>query len=923
MAGKPYASMRLAFGRALRLAACLAVLPCVNACQAQPAGQLQVGVAAQAMGGVNFTINVPKKSSKQVRRLQATGTESSTLLVNQVDVSLSGPGFFEPLYPPGTEQAKGAISVQSGSISSRIDNVPTGKNRFLKVIAKNGRQKLNQVAGVLDVQPGPYNHVVVGLSTTPTAWVIEKLAIKAPEAARAISAKQLQYFMDTQITKPITDDATRQNTFNGVHPYLVHADGLVDYLIANNQQLPTTFDLTDPAHQAFVLNAGQVRIQLDQPLMAGSRLWLNDPTSDILETTAADAATTEFVIPNVAPNFERTADDATPPAWTLTIMTPDGKLTSLPVAIARKPKSEGALAEVVADLRGSLKAIKRIFLSPTDADWTPATVTINGRKIQQLFVYAVYDEAGGEKVVPLLPSALDWESLDTARLKVGNGASLSPAQLDPALLAADPGLAGTSLEDCGLVYPLAETNATTPKATIKGTMKGNAALSATLDFSVGFLGADTGRVQINVTADGIRIVEGDQTILAQEQPATVTVAEPQAPAGVTYRWVSDHPLISVGAGTGKTCALTALGPLPAGQTATVKVVSSTGRQSTIKVGATFMNGTASGVATAGSITATFSRLPDTNAGNPDVTARAGDPLGGYLNVYLGQGTLQASDPADAAAKFFWFSSDPLTVAVSGTFPSTSATLTARRPGLVTVTAMDLQGRVVTTSIRADFTSTGTATGSLTAPENGISLTGATEASIGTDLKGVFVAKAYAAQERDVASPAFRWISLDPTRLVIEPIAGQSFPHAQATFKSLRPGSVSFQLISAVTGQSRTFTVNPTYVNGTASGTVTAQQLVVKNASGAAVGTYTGKTLGELVDFSATDSTDPGAQFVWTPDNAHLVAVQSQSGDQVRVRVLDYGATAVRVVNTRNGRTAVLNFDIQKTGKGSGDITVTL
>lgn len=899
----------------------LALALSTPACQTPPA---QLQVQKPAAGSVNFTIHVPKKSSKQVRRVQATGTESSTLLVNRVDVSLSGPGFFQPIYPPGTESSKGAIDVQSGSVSSRIDNVPTGKNRFIRVVAKNGAQKLNQVAGVLDVQPGPYNHVVVGLSTTPTANVIEKLALKAPEAAQALSAKQVQYYLDTHVTRPVVNDATKQNTFNGFHPYLVNADGLVDYLIANNNTLPADFaPATLNAHRTFVLNAGTVRVQLDAPLPAGSRLWLNDPTSAIYETTGADAAKTEFVIPDVAPNFERTADETLPPAWTLAIMTPDGRLTSVPVTIARKPLSEGTLADVVADLRGSLKAIKRIYLSPSNAEVTSPTVAINGRRVQQLFVYAVYDEASGEKVVPLLPNALTWESLDPTRLKVGNGGAIDGTQLDPALSGADAGLGGLSLEDYGLVYPLAETDATTPTAMIKGSMKGNPALTASIAFTVGHLGATTGRVQLDVAADGIQVTGSNQIIPAMDQPVSLSVSEPLAPAGTTYRWVSDHPLISVGAGTGRTLAVHALGSLPLGQQATLTVTSSTGRKATAKVGALFSTGTVSGSAAAGSVTARVLPFTDTDAANADLTLSAGEALKAYLNSYMAEATIGAADSADASAKFFWFSSNPTVIAVSGSFPSVTATVKALRPGTATVSAMDLQGRVVTGVVKSNFTRTGTATGAVTAPENGIALSGTSEAAIGAELNAVFATRTYAATEKNVGAPAFLWQSLDATRLVIEPPAGQSFPHAQATFKAVRPGAVSFRLVSAVTGETRTFTVTTAFASSTATGAVTAPQLILKNASGTPVTSHVGKTLGQLVDFSAADPSDPAATFVWTSDNAAVVAVEPGAAGQMRARLLDYGTTTVRVVNTRNGRWGLLNFDIQKTGKGTGNITVTL
>jgi hypothetical protein len=908
-----------AFRRALQ-ALGLSLVLLAPACQAPPAS---LQVAREAAGSVNFTINVPKKVSKAVRHVQATGTESSTLLVNQVDVSLSGPGFYSPLYPPGTEQVKGEIAVQSGSISSRIDNVPTGRNRFIKVVAKNGQAKLNQVAGVLDVDPGPYNHVVVGLSTTPTANIIEKLGLVVPEVARTFSSKQLQYWLDTRVTKPVMNDPTKQNAFDGVHPYLVNADGIVSYLVANNYTLPTDFDLSRTADKAFVLNAGTVRVKLDAPLVTGSRIWLNDPTSAILETTAADAATTEFVIPNVAPNFERSTDDATPPTWTLAIMTPDGKLTSVPVAIARQPLSQGVLPEVVADLRGSLKAIKRIFLSPGDATWTGTTVALNGRKVQQLFVYAVYDDTAGEKIVPLLPNALTWDSLDTARLKVGNGGQLDGSKLSAAMQAADPNLAGLSLEDYGLVYPLAETDTTTPKASIRGTMKGNPALTATVDFTVGYLGAATGRVQIDVVADGLKVLPANQTIAAADAPVPLTVSEPLAPQGTTYRWVSDSPLISVGDGTGKSIAVTALGDLGSGKAATITVFSSTGRQTSTTVSTAFGTGTVSGSATAGSVTAKFDPLPGANAGNADVTANTGYPLGGYLNIYQGQASVSASDPADANAAFFWFSSDPFTIAVSGAFPSRTATLTALRPGTVTLTAMDAVGHTITTLVKSTFDRTGTVTGSLVAPDSPINLVGATTATIVTDLNSLFATKTYTAAERGTPGATFKWISLDPTRLVIDPPSGQSFPNTQATFKALRPGAVDFQVVSAATGQIRTFSVTLAFANGTATGSAKAPQLLVKTQTGTTITSYIGKTLGEIVTFQATDPSDASATLVWTSDTPTRAAVHSQSGNQVQVRVLDYGTTVIRVVNTRNGRWGLLTVDVQKTGKGNGTVNVTL
>jgi hypothetical protein len=900
------------------------------------APSLQVGAAAAATGSVKFTINIPKKVSKAVRRVQATGNESSTLMVNQVQVYLSGPGFFSPLYPENAQATQGEMAVQSGSISSQFLTVPTGKNRFIKVIAKNGDQKLNQVAGVLDVQPGPFNHVLVGLSTTPTATVIEKLAAKAPESARGFNAQTLQYWLDTQVTKPKTEP---QNTFDGVHPYLVNADGIVDYLIANNFTVPADFDITRTADKAFVYNAGSVHITLDQALPAGSRVWLNDPTSAILDIAAYDPAVTTYDIPNVAPNFEQLPDDVVPPAWTLTIMTPDGRLTSVPVAIARQPLSQGTLPAVNVDLSNSLKTIKRIFLSPGDATWTGTSFALNGRKVQQLFVYAVYDDAGTEKVVPLLPSALDWQSLDAARLKVGNGGQLDGTKLNPDLIAADPNLAGASLEDYGLVYPLAETDATTPKATIRGTMKGNPALTATVDFTVGYLGSDTGRVKVDMAADGIYVAKPDgiyvaqltQTITDSYTPVTLTVVENGAPAGTTYAWKCDQPQITFGKPSGTTVAVSAIAPLQVSP-ATVTVYSSTGRTATAKVTTSFNTSANKADATivVPADNLSFSPLNTTNVGNPAFTVNTGYANGGYLNAFAGQATLQAADSTDPANKFFFKSSDPFTVSVSGTFPSTSCTLTGLRPnGTVTIYATDQNGRTINTTVRTNFDQVGKADVTVTAPVNGIDLApGTTVSTIATDLNALATTKTYTGVEAGVASPLFTWVSLDPTRLAITPPAGQSFPNAQATFKALRTGSASFQLISAQTGERQTFTVNLNFtVIGKADAAVTVPSLVVTQTTPTPVfNTSNGsviKTLGQLVTLQASDPTDVGATFVWTTDDENRATLMSQTGLTAQYKLLDYGPVTVRVVNTRNGRWGWMTFDVQKTGAGTGTINVTL
>jgi hypothetical protein len=916
----------------------LAVLAFPLGCQRSAPGSLSVATAASETGSVRFTINVPRKVTKAVRQLLAAGNESSTLLVNQVQVSLSGPGFYAPVYPEEGKATQGEMPVQSGSINSQFLTVPTGKNRFIKVVAKNGKQKLNQVAGVLDVQPGPYNHVIVGLSTTPTAHVIEKLALKAPEAARGFSAPALQRFIDTHITRP---KAEPQNTFDGVHPYMVNTDGLVDHLIANDYTLPTDFDPSREADRAFVLNAGTVRVTLDQALPAGSRVWLNDPTSAILEVATYDAAQRQYEIPNIAPNFERVADDLAAPAWTLTIMTPDGRLTSVPVAIARKPLSEGALPRLDIDLSNSLKTIKRIFLSPTDGDWAGTAVAINGRRVQQLFVYAVYDDTSGEQVVPLLPNTLTWESLDATRLKVGNGGTLDGARLDPALLAADPNLAGATIEDYGLVYPLAETDATTPKARIKGTMKGNPALTATVDFTVGHLGADTGRVQVAMAADGIYVAKPDgiyvpqleQTLTAMFLPATLSVVENGAPAGTTYAWKCDNPLIRFGAPEGPSVAVSAIGPLPSGQYATATVFSSTGRTATARIRTAFVGGGTNVAVGLPAETITFDALSATNATNNAFTPNAGYPLGGYLNVFAGQATLQATDSADANAKFFFRSSDPFTTSVSGVFPSRSCTLTALRRGTVTITLIDQNGRTIQTEVRTVFDKTGGAGLTVSVPGNGIALTPASptvsgEAALQAALTSLGATATAAATESGVAAPRFTWKSLTPFSLAIEPPAGESFPNARATLKALRRGAAQFQLVSAQTGESQIITLNLNFSVTNGAGTsVTLPSLVVKQIDPAPTyGTsqeIVVKTLGAVVTLLATDPDDPGGTFVWTPDDEHRASLVDQANGTARFRLLDYGPTAVRVVNTRTGRWGWLNFDVRKTGAGTGTIHVTL
>lgn len=907
------------------IALCFAL---VTACQPAVKGVLQVGpngpaaAAPRATGSVGFTLNVPRKSSKTVRRVMSTGAESSTLLVNRLDVTLSGPGFFTPLFPADSDD--GSMSVASGSIASHIDNVPTGANRFIKVVAWNGAKKLNQIGGVIDVQPGFQNHVSVGLSTTPTAAIVEKLSTRAPESATAISSAEVQDYLDTYVTKPVTDDPTRQNAFDGYHPYRVNPDGVVDYLIANNFTLPADFDDARPADQAFVLQGGALRILTD-PLPIGSRIWLNDPTSAILETT--DAAATEYVLPDVAPNFEANAGEAGQQAWNLTVLTPTGKILTLDVAVGRHTLAEAAIGETRVDIRTALQAadteIARIYLSPSEASWSGSSITLNGRAAQQLFVYAE-DRQG--RISPVLPGALDWASLD-ARVQVGNGTALDAAKLAP-LNGDTSGLLAADLNDYGLVYPLAETSASdaTDLAKVKGTLRGTA-LTTELGFRIGYLGADTGRVKIDVRSQGIKMVPAVQTLTTFGGPSPFTVVEADAPEDVTYLWTADRPAIQFD-GTGPTVNVSSIADLGAGQ-ATITVTSSTGRQATAKVGTAFGVGVLSGLVLAPAHLAKFDPLPALNPANPDLTAQASEALKAYLNVFMGTATIGASDPGDATGgKFIWKSSDPFTIQVAGTFPSRTATVTAFRPGTVTLTAIDMLGRQITTPLKAQFDRTGTVNGSVAVPDSGIALVAPAEAGIEAALRGAFAETTAEAGERGVASPAFRWLSLDRHRIEVTPPFGEVFPHARAVLKILQPGPASIRLISARTGQSRTIALNLGLANGTVNGSIQTPALKVRQLApapptGSTATLVIARDLGESATLEAEDPSDGTPSMVWSAETPGLLAVTGQAGTTATVRFLDFGTGVVRVVNTRTGRWGSLKFDIQQTGKGTGNIQVTL
>ncbi len=913
--------------RALTTWVAVACVALVSACQPAARGTLVVApnqqpAAAPQTGRVGFAINVPRKSSKALRRVLSTGAESSTLLVNRLDVSLSGPGFFTSLFP--SDSTEGSMSVTSGSIASHIDNVPTGSNRFIKVVAWNGARKLNQIGGVIDVQPGFQNHVTIGLSTTPTAAIIEELATRAPEGARTVSSTTVQNYLDTYVTKPVVDDPTRQNAFDGYHPYRVNPDGVVDYLIANNFELPDDFDATREADQAFVLQGASLRILTDA-LPVGSRIWLNDPTSAIFETT--DATATEYVIPDVAPNFEANAGETGQPAWTLTVLTPTGKILTLEVAVGRHTLAEPATGETQVDIRSALQQadteIARIYLSPSESSWTGTSLTLNGRVGQQLFVYAE-DRQG--RISPVLPGALDWTSLD-ARVQVGNGTALDAAKLAP-LNGDTSGLLAADLNDYGLVYPLTETSASdaTDLASVRGTLRGTS-LTADLGFRIGYLGADTGRVKIDVRSQGIKMVPAVQTLTTFGEPLPFTIVEADAPEDVTYQWIADNPAIRFD-GTGPTVNVSSIADFGAAQ-ATITATSSTGRQVTARVGTAFGVGAVNGLVLAPAHLAKFDLLPALNPANNDITAQASESLKAYLNVFMGTATVGATDPGDpTGGRFIWKSSDPFIVSVAGAFPSRTATLTAFRPGNVTLTAIDMLGRQISVPLKAQFDKTGTISGAVQAPDSGITLVAPAEAGIEAALRGAFDQTTAEAVERDVVAPLFRWISLDRHRLEVSPPIGEVFPHARARLKILQPGPASFRLISARTGKSRTFMLNLSLANGAINGSIVTPALKVRQLApapptGSTATLVIARDLGETATLEADDPSDGTPAMVWTAETPTLLAVTNQAGNTATIRFLDYGSGLVRVVNTRTGRWGSLKFDIQPTGKGTGNIQVTL
>jgi hypothetical protein len=386
--------------------------------------------------------------------------------------------------------------------------------------------------------------------------------------------------------------------------------------------------------------------------------------------------------------------------------------------------------------------------------------------------------------------------------------------------------------------------------------------------------------------------------------------------------VSENPAIDLGGGTGATVSARALGDLGSGF-ATVTVLSSTGRQATVKIQTAFGKGSLSASAEATAFTAAFDPLPGLNASNAAFTTKSNYPLGGYINTMNGQATIGVTDPAVPGGKYYFRSSDPFTISVSGLFPSPTATLTAQRPGTVTITAMDENGHTVSSQVKSNFDQFGTFTTSVQAPVNPISLVGKLEPQIEADLNAVFAKGTYQATETGIASPAFRWLSLDTSRLIITPPAGQSFPNASATLQALRPGNVSFQVVSSATGQTHTFALTLTFANGTAKTNVTAQGLIVRTLAGTTVSTVTSKTLGELLSYQVSDPADANPSLLWTSDQPDCAAVVSQSGNQVQLRVLDYGTATIRVRNTNNGHAATLTVNVTKTGSGNGAITVTL
>lgn len=245
--------------------------------------------------------------------------------------ALSSFGKFRVKYIDSTDVFNGSLSVYGPGISSPITNtvanplrlpdgksttpvylapnsVPVGNNRIIKV---NGLDKSlsslgNHISimGVANVNSTYINETEVSWRTTPTAKVIERLLSLNSQYAPTIDNVQIQSLVDTIINNTTTSIST-----DDIHPSLVNANSIGDYINNNSGNLPTVTNSTQAGTYRLTPQTISGKIngitssivaanQVQTKRKPSAKVISDDPASDVSVVTDLDG---NYTITGVTP----------------------------------------------------------------------------------------------------------------------------------------------------------------------------------------------------------------------------------------------------------------------------------------------------------------------------------------------------------------------------------------------------------------------------------------------------------------------------------------------------------------------------------------------------------------------------------------------------------------------------------------------
>lgn len=186
---------------------------------------------------VRLHVVVPLDSDLQMEDEGFTIAALPIASITKIRATLSGIGLSTPLSPVGAD-SNGDLTVPPDGLAVIDFEVPVGVNRIVSLSAYNSAGQLvegSTIKGVLDIRDTSVNVAEIQFRTTPAATVLEKLIVADPLMASLTPMAQLQTFIDTQLTQPVTGSVPM--TFQ-THPSLVNTQEIFQTIVNINANQP-------------------------------------------------------------------------------------------------------------------------------------------------------------------------------------------------------------------------------------------------------------------------------------------------------------------------------------------------------------------------------------------------------------------------------------------------------------------------------------------------------------------------------------------------------------------------------------------------------------------------------------------------------------------------------------------------------------